>query len=851
MSPQQARIAWGTLVASVIVFCVTLSVGRTQPQTADADASGSPAVESLLPADAIIYLGWDGTDEHRDAWEQTAAYQSLYETGLSDVMKKLLAFMLNQGGINSRDAMPLLTKVSEKGLSLAVSVPEEGPPLPRAVVVIREGKEFGDFLTHFIERATAGDLEVKRRDVSGRQVTSVTLPPTAGPPVEFGWWAEGNHLVLAGGIDIVESTIAIAEGDSPNITTHPLWNQAHEAEFETSIASWVDFAAVRTRFGAFPIPHPDPSVQGLTVNGVLETLGLGQVGPLVYQSGYDGPALRSVMSLQAPAPRTGLLALWDRQPISLEDLPPLPVGNPGFYARNIDWTEMYSAMYSMMQEVATLGPPEAAEQLDVMYEQIPAALGIDLEEDLFDPLGDVMCVYGDASQGIFGMGAVVALSVDDAPKLRRTVSNLMLRLASSGGPRIVVRAVSKHGRELMVLQFGDVPFAPSIVVDDDWLVIGLTSQAVESFLLRKDGVLPRWEVTDEYRQGFEAMPAQFSAVTVTDPRETVTALLGFAPMMTTFMQLGMNQMARRGRPGPGMPFLADEIPPTELVVAPLFPNVAVCSVDDDGIRWHSRTSIPSIPFATSVGGGSSVAVTGTLVALLLPAVQQARAAARRSQSRNNMKQIGLAMHNYHDVFGHFPQGAHPNENLEVEERFSWQADILPFIEQAVLFNQLDLDKAWDASGNRQVVDSVVPTFLNPQNPGPQVDDDGHAVTQYVGMAGVGEDGPTLPAGHPRAGVFAWNRATRLRDITDGTSNTIAVSEANDSIGPWGRAGSSTIRPLTRKPYVNGPDGLGGFHTGGMNVLMCDGSVRFVSENIDPTVMENLVKMADGNPIGSF
>lgn len=123
------------------------------------------------------------------------------------------------------------------------------------------------------------------------------------------------------------------------------------------------------------------------------------------------------------------------------------------------------------------------------------------------------------------------------------------------------------------------------------------------------------------------MPAQFSAVTVTDPRETVTALLGFAPMMTTFMQLGMNQMARRGRPGPGMPFLADEIPPTELVVAPLFPNVAVCSVDDDGIRWHSRTSIPSIPFATSVGGGSSVAVTGTLVALLLPAVQQARAAA--------------------------------------------------------------------------------------------------------------------------------------------------------------------------------------------------------------------------------
>ncbi|QDU37513.1 hypothetical protein Mal4_18270 [Maioricimonas rarisocia] len=850
MSPQQAKIAWGTLLASVMVFCVALSVGRTQSQDRADASSGSPAVETLLPADAIIYVGWDGTDAHQGAWHATAAYESLYESGLSDVMKKLVVFLINQGGINSRDVVPLLDQISTKGLSMAVSIPEQGPPLPQAVVVVHEGKQFGDFLTRFIERAGRGELEVQRREVSGRQVTSFMLPP-GGPPVEFGWWAEGNHLVIAGGINIVESTIAIADGDSPNITTHSLWKQAREAEFEVSLASWIDFAAVRARFGEFPIPHPDPNVQMLTINRVLQALGMENLGPLVYHSGYQGRALMSEMFLDAPAPRTGLLALWDRQPMSIDDLPPMPANTPGFYARNLDWSELYSSLYSMMQDVATLGPPDAADQLDAMYDQIPAVLGIDLEEDLFEPLGDVVCIYGDQAQGFFGFGAVLAIKVDDPAKLKGTISNLMLRLAATAGPEILVRSVSKHGREITVLQSAEVPVAPSLVVDDDWLVIGLTSQAVESFLLRKDGRLPRWEATGEYQEALAQMPDQFTGLTVTDPRETVKSLLGFAPMMMTFMQFGMNQASRFGQPAPGMPFLADEIPPTELVTGPLFPNVAVCSVDDDGIRWSARTSIPSIPFATSLGGGSSVAVTGTLVALLLPAVQQARTAARRSQSRNNMKQIGLAMHNYHDTFKHFPPGAHPNDDLEVEERLSWLADILPFIEQAALYEQTDFDKAWDANGNAIVAGTVIPAYINPQHPGPHVTEDGRAVTHYVGMAGVGEDGPTLPAGHPRAGVFAYDRATRFRDITDGTSNTIAVSEASGITGPWSRAGKSTIRPLTEQPYVNGPDGLGKAFRGGMNVLMCDGSVRFVSENIDPTVMENLVKMADGNVLGDF
>ncbi|MCA9067220.1 MAG: DUF1559 domain-containing protein, partial [Planctomycetaceae bacterium] len=84
-----------------------------------------------------------------------------------------------------------------------------------------------------------------------------------------------------------------------------------------------------------------------------------------------------------------------------------------------------------------------------------------------------------------------------------------------------------------------------------------------------------------------------------------------------------------------------------------------------------------------------------LIALLLPAVQQAREAARRTQSKNNLKQLALAMHNYHDVYSHFPRGTVDKPDLPVEKRMSWVVSLLPFMEQSAMYNQIDQNKPWD------------------------------------------------------------------------------------------------------------------------------------------------------------
>ncbi len=850
MSGRQASVAWAFVLSACLLLCVTISTGQTptaRKAKTPANNSASRGVETLLPAGAFAYVGWDGSDVHQEVWQATAAYQSLYETGVADVIRKLFVFILEQSGINTGDVMPLMDRISQKGVSLAVSAPQEGLPLPQAVVVIHEGKDLFPLVDGFIKRAIAGEIPVEERDLGNRKVTSLLVPNSPG--IEFGWWTEGEHLVLAGGIDVINATNAVAEGRSPNITAHPLWAKSRKSEAgqTVSLVSWLDFAALRETYGEMPVPNPNQEGAPLSVNQILDVLGLSKVGPLEYRSGYEGPAMWSEMTLDAPEPRTGLLTPWGYGSVAIDDLPPMPSGASGFYARTMDWSKMYDESVALLRDVAKLGPPEAAGHLERAFSDVKESLGIDLKEDLFEPLGDVACFYTDPLQGFLGFGFVLAVQVDDAARLRTTLANLLLRLSAQSRGQVMIQAIPKHGREISALQFAGFPIAPAVCVDDDWMVVGLTTQSVESFLLRLDGKLPKWKPSQEHADGLKLVDGDFTAISITDPRETMQFLLSTAPMVLTFVGFGMNQQAQMGRPGPTMPFDADDIPPTELVTAPLFPNVSVCTADDAGIRWRSRTSIPSIPLLTSFGGGSGMAATGTLVALLLPAVQQARMAARRTQSRNNLKQIGLAMHNYHDVHQMFPPGTHPNDDLVVEKRFSWMAEILPFLDQAPLFDRLEMDRAWDDEANATMTGVVIPSYLNPNLPA----DEMHGNTHYAGLAGVGKDAPTLPLGHKRAGVFGYDRTLRIRDITDGTSNTVAVSEISDGKARWAAGGKSTIRSLTQKPYINGPDGLGGAFPGGCNMLLCDGSVRFISENIDPTLLESLTTVSGGEVIGDF
>jgi Protein of unknown function (DUF1559) len=246
---------------------------------------------------------------------------------------------------------------------------------------------------------------------------------------------------------------------------------------------------------------------------------------------------------------------------------------------------------------------------------------------------------------------------------------------------------------------------------------------------------------------------------------------------------------------------------------------------------------------------------GLIVGLLgIPAcfglvwLQAARESENLKESRNHIYFMQLALLNYHEMNGYFPAGTVLNKDLGVERRLSWQAEILPYLESIPLYEQIDFGKAWDDPKNREAVSTKYGLYWNGSMGEPEKD--GFAQTHYVGLAGVGADGPMLPVSSSRAGCFAYDRSTRLRDITDGASNTAMISEVSQDHGPWAAGGRATIRSLTKQPYFNGPDGLGGGHKGGWLVGFADAKVWFISEKVDPKLLEAVMTIRGGEIVNA-
>jgi len=223
---------------------------------------------------------------------------------------------------------------------------------------------------------------------------------------------------------------------------------------------------------------------------------------------------------------------------------------------------------------------------------------------------------------------------------------------------------------------------------------------------------------------------------------------------------------------------------------------------------------------------------GGLVALLLPAVQAAREAARRTQCNNNLKQIALALHAYEGTYGTFPPAYIPDE--DGKPMHSWRVLILPFLEHQGLHKQYDFNEPWDSPANRAVTDTVIPVFRCPSSP----DSVASALTNYMVITGPGT-------------MFDGSKAAKLADIKDGALSTILVVEVTGTGTKWAEPvdlDASKVSP----PFSAGtPGNASSHHPGGMNAAMCDGSVHFVSDSIARQDFDALITKSGGEQAGLY
>lgn len=287
-----------------------------------------------------------------------------------------------------------------------------------------------------------------------------------------------------------------------------------------------------------------------------------------------------------------------------------------------------------------------------------------------------------------------------------------------------------------------------------------------------------------------------------------------------------------------------------------------------------------------------IAIIALLVALLSPAVQTAREAARRTQCRNNFKQIGVALHNYHDVYQVFPPGyiaadVSPSDSVMMETGpgFSWGTMLLPYIDQSAIYDEIIFEKSSIDNDNlllsRQslsvflcATDQVDPLFDVKDSAGNVIAT--IAASNYVGVYGFGS--LTMQPGLG-TGIFYRNSSVNIRDITDGTSNTLAVGERSHDLteSTWYAAipGASVNAGMEMMPMMtegsghlvlghvgqgpmmgmpamqHGPNNshhvvnFWSRHAGGTFFLYCDGSVHFLSENMGADIYKAMGERSDG------
>lgn len=204
--------------------------------------------------------------------------------------------------------------------------------------------------------------------------------------------------------------------------------------------------------------------------------------------------------------------------------------------------------------------------------------------------------------------------------------------------------------------------------------------------------------------------------------------------------------------------------------------------------------------------GGGITTQAVLVALILPAIQSARFAARRTSSMNHMKQLGLAMHNYYDAYRQLPVNERGRDE-DGKPYLSWRVHLLPFVEEIELYEQFHLDEPWDSEHNIKLLDKMPAVFEHPNTPVPP----GFTVYQ-------------VPMGDEF--MFKRNAVTRFRDVIDGLSNTIMIFESNpDSAVEW-------TRPDDVEIDMDNPLAVMGNQGGAFNATYGDGSVRGIPITID-------------------
>jgi hypothetical protein len=766
-----------------------------------------PLAAKIAPAKCLFYMSWAGTGTPQAA-SANHTEQMLAEPEIQAFLKRSGNFLLTamqqaqpndpEAQANIADVKKLLSLLQGKAGAFYVSDVQFNGDAPDIkggglLRVDGDGAALKALIEKFQSRLPEGQVSAVK--LGSRSFSRVQLDEGGeAPPIT--WGVAGKYLLVGVGDDAMQELAQRARGQAPT------WLNEMRQQLSVPRPASLMYANVEriVNIALEQVGEPD-------AERVVSALGLDTVQSFATVSGLDDKGCVTRSLLKVDGPGRGILSWIDAEPLAADELKMIGRGAPVAVSFKLDATQMLDLWMGLAGQIE----PNAAQQMQAGLAQFEQQVGIKIRDDLLASLGDTWRIYAQPGPEGLVTGWTVSIAVHDRQKLEQVQETLLalvkvsLEQLGPGAPSLSSSEVNGH--TVNTLTFGPgFPAAPSWCITDKELLVTVTPQSLEPLLSgANDG--PSLAEVPAVKQLFDNNGKNL-ALAYVDTRQVVETLLPLA------------QVALQNIPlPPGAPSLdTTNLPPAKAFLPHLQPTVAALRRTDGGVEFISYQTMP---------GGNVGASAPVAVALLLPAVQAAREAARRMEGSNNLKQIALAMHNFHDTYKAMPAGYSADDDGKA--LLSWRVHILPFIEEAALYDQFHLDEPWDSPHNKELIAQMPEIYSAPGSsaePG---------MTNYLGIGGA--DGFFVrPMNGEKFGV-------RFADITDGTSNTIMTVEAPDeSAVIWTKPGD--FAPNQEEPTR----GLLGLRPGGFQVALGDGSVRFIAAAIDSNLLKGLFTKAGGEVV---
>jgi len=702
-------------------------------------------------------------------------------------------------GMNSDELVDLVKMLLTRPMAVYISeiqISPEGPNI-RGAAAIKIGDDAEKLKTRLEELAkTLPPQMVETRDINGDKFQSIKIAPNAS----IVWGFRKNFFLAAMGEGEMEALLKRAGGNAPG------WLTNIRRDLPVERVSTVGFVNVKALAKIFvPMAGPQAAVS-------LEAFGISRVNNIASVAGLDQNNYLHKIHISIDGEPQGLMQFASIKPLSAADMGSIPADATMAFAAKINPLSIYNNYMAMVEKAA----PFVASIMQNNTKQAEAQLGLNIGEEILKPLGDNFTIYTKSS-GIGTPNMMAVAQLKDSKQAANTFAKLMPMIqtqfeavAKNSPIPIKMEKTTIAGKEAYAIS-AQQPGMPGgqfcWCLTEKELVFSLSPQSIEAYLSPPAGFKSLAQ-SPEVAKLFTG-DAGPTTVFYWNTQQTYNELYPMLPVVAAMLQPR------------GINLNLSLLPPQTAIGPHLTPLVSSVRRTKSGIEITERSPLPGLGITQSEP--IAFALFG---AMRMESATTSLEPAQRAASINNMKQIMLAMHVYHDANKRFPPAYKADK--EGKPLLSWRVLILPLMEYGDLYKEFHLDEPWDSDHNKKLIAKMPPEYKSPGNKAAE------GKTNYLTVRGENT-------------VFPGKQGVRMADITDGTAYTIAIVEASDEKAViW-------TKPEDFEIDNNNPlKGLVGLHPGVILVGFADGSVHALSAAMDPEVLRGLFSRNGGEAVqGKF